>query len=224
VPEKISAADARNANEIPSRLPGGEIPESLPDDPGVDHDPFDEDADEPYVGPTLTISGLSTVRLMGSYATFYPQRLSVAGADLGGALTIAGALQLPTVPLAFGESMLFAQAGAAAAGSWDPASGEVRIDLPVQAVDADGDAAPINVRLTTGTAMARNEAGIVVSLTGTPRVPRTGILRLVAVEKIPVGFRNGGEEHLAVFEILANLSFDNGPSGPAKSGFGRIGG
>jgi hypothetical protein len=215
---------AKQALELPTRT-GDELPETLPEEPGADDDIFDDD-DEPVLGPSLTISGSSTVRIMGSVATFYPQRLNVAGADLGGALSIADAVQFPTVPLAFGESMLFAQAGSALPGSWDPASGQVYFELPLQAVDADGDAAPIKLRLTTGTAMARNEAGIVVSITGTPRVADTGILRLVAVEKIPVGFKNGGEERLAVFEILANLTFGdvNGPSGPGKNGFGRIGG
>lgn len=224
-----------DASEIPSRLPDEDLPETLPEDPAEDDDMFDDDdifedddddseqEEDPFVHPTLTISGQSTVRVMGSQATFYPQALGINGSDLGGPLSVIDALQFPTVPLAFGESMLFSQSGGLVGGSYDPASGSLELQLQAQAIDSDGDAAPLNLALTTGTVLARNEAGNLVQMSGSP-ASSSGILRLVAIEKIPVGFKNGGEEHLAVFEILAQIDFGNGNSTPSVHSFGRIGG
>jgi hypothetical protein len=236
VPDTISEREAEGAGKLPSKIPGADegLPETLPEQPEkddgdlFDDDVFDDDDNQdqdPFNRPALTISGQSTVRILGSSATFYPQEIGVIGTDAGGPISLTGAMRFPQVPLAFGESMLFAQITGGAAGGFDPFTGEVQLQLPVQAVDSDGDAAPLNLRLTTGTVMARNEAGIVVSISGTPRAQGTGIMRLVGIEKIPPGFRNGAEEHLAVFEILASLTFGNTTIGPSKpSKLGRIGG
>jgi hypothetical protein len=89
----------------------------------------------------------------------------------------------------------------------------------MQAVDSDGDAAPIPMRLTTGTIVARNDAGVVVSISGTPR-SGDGLVRLVGIDKIPTGFNNGAEEQLVVVEILASLRFGTSLT---QSGFGQGG-
>ena len=114
--------------------------------------------------------------------------------------------------------MLFAQL-AGVSGGWDSMTGNVQLQMPIQAVDADGDAAPMQLVLTTGTAMERNESGNVVAISGSPRNPGSGLLRLVGIAKIPTGFKNGGEEHLVVFEILASLTFGTSiSSNPAPMG------
>jgi hypothetical protein len=138
-------------------------------------------------------------------------------------MALAQPLQFPQVPLAFGESMLFSQI-APVSGAYSPSSGDVQLQIPVQAIDTDGDAAPLTLNLTTGTVVARNESGKLVTLSGSPRAPKAGVLRLVAIEKIPVGYKNGAEEHLVVFEILASLSFGTSNNEPSESGLGRIGG
>jgi hypothetical protein len=237
---EIGEAEAAEAGRLPSTIPGaGEdgLPTTLPEDLGGDDgDLFDDDTDkdpsknpaddhDPFDSPALRISGMSTVRLLGAVATFYPQELPVLGSDGGGAFALASPLEFPHVPLAFGESMVFAQAGDPS-GGFDAMTGEVLLQLPIQAIDSDGDAAPIVVHFTTSTVVARNESGVVVSLSGTPRVPNSGMLRMVAIEKIPPGFRNGAEQRLVVFEILASLTFSPtlDPSRPGLDGFRRIGG
>jgi hypothetical protein len=234
VPVPAGGAPAGNANEIPSRIPGAEengLPEDVPEDLAGEDSPFDDvfdDDDDPQPSepelnvPALKISALSTVRLLGAAATFYPQDIPVLGGTIGGALGLGQVVQFPQVPLAFGESMVFA-ATSAGMGSFDSGSGSVQIQVPVQAVDADGDAAPMTLNLTTGTVSALNESGQLVTISGTPRASANGVLRLVAIEKIPVGYKNGAEEHLAVFEILASLNFGTSPTKSTRS-FGRLGG
>jgi hypothetical protein len=161
---------------------------------------------------------------MGHTATFYPQQIPILGNQSGGPIGLTGRVEFPQVPLAFGESMLFTQL-TATSGAFDPLTGTVTLQVQLQAVDADGDAAPLMLNLTTGTAVNRGPSGLVVALTGTPRVPESGVLRLVAIEKIPSGYKNGAEEQLAVFEILASLSFGElANSTPRSDAFGRIGG
>jgi hypothetical protein len=204
-------------------------PESLKQDNSLFDDIFDDDskgkklakkkkAEEPLPAtPALVISEVSSIRMLGAAAMFYPQELGVIGSDMGGAMNLAQAFQFPQVPLAFGESMLFSQVGPSV-GAYDPATGSVTIQVPVQAMDTDGDAAPLTLNLTTGTVVARNESGKLVQLSGSPRA-EAGALRLVAIERIPVGFKNGAEEHLVVLEILASLNF--GPiNEPGDSGLG----
>ena len=138
-----------------------------------------------------------------------PQGVRVLGANAGGAIQLAELIQFPIVPLAFGESMLISQAGAGS-GVFDASTGTVRLQLPLVIVDSDGNAAPLLVELTTGTSYGRNDAGIVVSLSGSPRMPDSGWLKLVGLQKIPVGYRNGAEDNLMTFEILGQLSFNSG--------------
>jgi hypothetical protein len=236
--QEITSNDAAGANEIHSRIPdAGEdgLPTTPPGDLGGDDDLFDDDLfddddkkpgeePDPYQAPAFRISGLSTVRLLGAVASFYPQALPVAGSDAGGPFAVNGSFEFPQVPLAFGESMVFAQAGNPT-GGFDALTGQVILQLPVQAVDSDGDAAPIVLNLTTATVVTRNESGVVVSITGSPRVSDTGMLRLVAIEKIPAGFDNGAEQHLIVVEMLASLTFSpTTNSRPGLDGFRRIGG
>jgi hypothetical protein len=218
VPDQISDEEAANASKIPSKTASGEdgeeLPDRLPEEPSLDDDDSrdrklnerEDDDNDPFVSPTLTISGQSIVRVLGGTARFYPQQINVVGTDMGGPIGLMGAVEFPIVSLAFGESMLFAQL-AGVSGGWDSMTGNVQLQLPIQAVDADGDAAPMQLVLTTGTAMERNESGNVVAISGSPRNPGSGLLRLVGIAKIPTGFKNGGEEHLAVFEILASLTF-----------------
>jgi hypothetical protein len=231
VPDQISEEEAANANRIPSKTDGEELPETLPDEPYDDDDDRErdmgerrEDDDDPFVSPTLTISGQSIVRVLGHEAGFYPQAIDVLGTDMGGPLNLLGPVDFPVVPLAFGGSILFAQLGVPASGGWDARSGQVTLQIPIQAVDADGDAAPMQLVLTTGTAMERNQAGAVVAISGTPRDPRSGICRLVGISKIPVGFKNNGEQHLVIVEILASLTFGTSISSSDPAPIGRIGG
>ena len=235
IPDQISDEEASKAKKIPSKTPtgadGDDLPDRLPDEPAIDDDDSRdrdlnkrEDDNDPFVTPTLTISGQSTVRILGGSAQFYPQAINVVGTDMGGPIGLMAQLEFPIVSLAFGESMLFAQVGAGISGGWDSMTGNVQLQVPLQAVDADGDAAPMQLVLTTGTAMERNESGNVVAISGTPRNPGSGLLRLVGIVKIPVGYKNGGEDHLAVFEILASLTFGTSISSSNPAPIGRIGG
>ena len=234
-PEQISEDEAERAGRIPSKIPGGnenELPDRLPEEEErermFDDDIFD-DSDEleanenPITSPALKISGLSSVRLLGSSATFYPQEIPIVGQNVGGPLNLIEHLEFPVVPLAFGESMLFAPTSGAV-GSFDSLTGDVHLELGVQAVDSDGDAAPLLFTMTTGTTYARNEAGVVVSISGTPRAADSGMLRLVGIQKIPVGYRNGAEQHLVVVEILAALDFGTTISPQRPPRMGRLGG
>ena len=78
--------------------------------------------------------------------------------------------------------------------------------------------------MTTGTSFGRNQAGVVVSISGTPRAADTGIVRLVGIQKIPMGYRNGAEQHLVIVEILASLDFGSSIQPSAPSRLDRIGG
>jgi hypothetical protein len=203
-PEQISDEEAANAREVPSKIRDHEddgrdgLPEDLEED-----DPFDQD---PMSSPSMSISGLSSVTLIGSTVRFYPQEVLLLGGVQGGAFNLMQPIQFPLVPLAFGESMLFSQNGPAA-GTYDPGSGQVAMEIVLQAVDSEGHAAPLSISLTTGTALARNDAGVVVSLVGSPRNPGTGLVKLVGIGKIPMGFRNGAENRTVFVEILATLDF-----------------
>lgn len=229
VSREISAEERANARPLPEQAPDGDDPEQIPpdleqdgndpfEDPFDDHDddPFDDDADDaddadnepddPFDSPALAISGFSTVTLLGATVQFYPQSIDVLGADMGGVLQLVQPIRFPSVALAFGESLAFAQNGPVT-GNFDPGAGQVSLHVPVTLVDSDGDAAPLMLALTTGTTVGRNDAGIVVSLTGNARDPGSGFLKLVGIGKVPVGFNNGAEDHLVAVEVLATLTF-----------------
>jgi hypothetical protein len=224
VPDKISAEEAERASPLPEQSPdveGGEQ-ETADDLADPDVDPFDDDdsradrddadadddtepEDPEPAQPILVISGSSSVTLLGTTARFYPQQVGVVGGG-GGPFQLIEPIRFPMVPFAFGESMMLAQSGAVS-GSFNALAGQVDLIVPMAAVDSDGDAAPMVVSLTTGTAVGRNDDGVVVSLTGSPRDPASGVLKLVALHPIPVGFQNGAEQHLVAIEVLAVLNF-----------------
>jgi hypothetical protein len=216
IAEKTSVASDRiTAEERASAHPQHESVETPPEDTAdnsADGDKPESDADDdpPANGmPTFTVSGLSAVTLLGTSARFSPQGVHMLGKDVGGVLQMPEVLQFPQVPLAFGESMVISQAGAGS-GVFEPATGNVKLQVPLVVVDSDGNAAPLVVELTTGISYGRNDAGMVVSISGTPRVPGSGWLKLVGLQRIPVGYRNGAEDNLMSFEILGQLSFNGG--------------
>lgn len=233
VPDVLTPEEQTRARELPEQTPGTDDPEAIPEDlknsnpnadpfedPGDDSGPLDddpEDAEEepdPFTHPTLTISGASSMTLIGKVVRFYPQEIGVLGGDAGGPLQLVGAMAFPIVPLAFGESMAFTQAGAVA-GVFNSTMGQVDLTLPLAAVDSDGDAAPLMVTLTTGTIAAPNDDGIVVSLTGSARNPSSGLLKLVGIQRIPVGFNNNAEDRIVTIEVLATLTFGSTIAGGA---------
>lgn len=182
------------------------------DPPSAGHDPL-----APSGVPAFVVSDASTLTLLGSANQFYPQQVSVAGSGAGGSFRLASNIELPRVLLAFGQSMLFSQNGSAA-GTFDPGSGEVSLSLPVQAVDANGYAAPFLLSLTTGTVVGRNNNGVLISVTGAPRSQDTGTLRLVGIGKIPTGFRNGAEEQFVTIQMQGSLTFPDATSSEVPSG------
>lgn len=226
IPDTISPVEAGRARELSSKVPGGgagPLPDRLPDDAGGgsddwDDDVFDDEDDpgqEPFQSPTLEISHVSLIGLMGSNTTFYPQQVGVVGAPTGGALGLSSEILFPQIALAFGESVAFKQTGPVS-GTFDAATGSVTLDLPITAIDSDGHAAPLpQFQLTTGTSVERNSQGIVVALTGAPRDPVSGLLKLVAMRQIPVGYSNSAEQQLVQMEILAALDFGTAATGPA---------
>jgi hypothetical protein len=216
-PLEISSAEKETARPIPEKTPAAEDLNELPEREASDSEPQDLDTeeleertereeDDPFTQPLFTISGASTISLIGHSNYFYPQDVVVVGADLGGPLTLVQPILFPGIPMAFGETMQFSQVGGVG-GTFDPASGRVDLQLSMAAVDADGASAPMTVLLTTDTTYARNEAGIVVSITGSPRMPDSGILKLVGIQTIPLGFSHSAEGHLVAIEILGQLTF-----------------
>jgi hypothetical protein len=207
-PTPNPAADAPLDDETPAPVRSSRNTSTPPaDEPGPD--------DASSVA-SLIVAPQSSVSLLGTRNSFYPQQLGVLGAATGGAFSLASSVQVPHVPLAFGQSMEFSQQGAAV-GNFDPGSGQVSLSLPLQAVDSRGNAAPVVLSLTTGTVMTRNANGVLLSLTGEPRSVQ-GRLRLVGMGKIPPGYGNGAEEQIVMVEILGNLSFPT--TSAARSGAG----
>lgn len=212
VADRMTAADRAAARPLHESVPdapagpGGSDPADGDDSPTEDP-PKPEEVD-PGATPILTLSNLSAVTLLGTSVRFSPQGIRLEGSPQGGSIGVQELIQFPLVPLAFGESMQILQAGPGA-GVFNPAAGAFKLQLPLVVVDNDGDAAPVLVELTTGTSYGRNDAGIVVSLSGSPRAADSGWLKLVGLQKIPVGFRNGAEDHLVMFEILGRLSFNS---------------
>jgi len=195
------------------------------DDDGVDRDGAEtdggrggrgsaDDADDPdpFTRPMIEISHVSTMTLLGSSVGFYPQQIDVLGADLGGPVQLVGTIVFPHVSLAFGESMVF-QPGGPVSGTFDAGSRHVSLVVPLLAVDSDNRAAPLNLKLTTGTAFGRTEEGNVVSLSGAPRDPGSGLLKLVAIEQIPRGSQSSVEGHAVTVEIVARLTFGTSIAG-----------
>ncbi len=190
--------------------------------PVLDKKPKDP-AEPPPSAPTFAVLQTSTLSLLGSLNSFYPQQVGVLGSATGGSFSLTSALQLPRVPLAFGQSMLFNQAGAAG-GEFDASSGQVTLHLLIEAVDSNGNAAPLNVDMTTGTVYARNSSGVLISMSGQPRAPDSGLMQLVGVGKIPAAspdgtrYRNGGEQQLVIIDIKASLSFPSSTRQPSSEG------
>lgn len=178
---------------------------------GCDRDRMPE---EPFASATLRISDVSTVRLAGSTVDFSSQEIGIIGSNQGGRLVLAQPIGFPQVALAFGESMAITQVDPPS-GEFDASTGMVTLSVALEVTDSEGDSAPVVMTLTTATAMGLNQAGDTVSITGSPRDPATGLVRLVGLEQIPVGFDNGGEGSLLTVEIVASLEF-----GSAVDGFG----
>jgi hypothetical protein len=203
IPDEILPQEKADAPDVPSKIrerdtDAGGIPEDL--DEG---DPLDQD---PIVSPTLSISAVSTVTLFGRTTRFSPQDVGVLGTDLGGPWSLMQPIQFPLISYAFGETMMLAQSGAAS-GTFDPATGQVNLQIPIDAIDSLGRAAPLLVPLTSGTTYVRNDAGIVVALTGDPRAPDSGLVRLVGAGQIPYGYNNAAARRVIFIEILAALRF-----------------
>ncbi len=224
ITNEISAEELAGAQPSPEQAPLGDDPEDIPedlleenplDDDDSKPDPFDDEKDDdpdPFTRPTLTISGTSTVTLLGSSVTFYPQQIDVLGGDGGGPLELLGGISFPAVGFAFGESMVFNPTGSIT-GTFDSQTRQLSLNVPIAAVDSDGDAAPIMLHLTTGMAAGKNDSGIVVSLSGSPRDPASGVLKLVGIQPIPVGHRNGAENHLMFVEVPGRLTFGTSAMG-----------
>ncbi len=172
--------------------------------------------------PKLTISSASILRLLGSTSAFYPQEIGIIGSAAGGPVTLNGSIEFPQLGLAFGESMIFTPTGPIT-GVWDSGTGQVDLQVPVNAIDSDGDAAPLVLNLTTGVAYGRNQSGVVISAAGTPRMPDSQILKLVAIAQIPVGYHNGAEQRLVTLEVLASMTFGSSTNQPRPTVFGRRG-
>jgi hypothetical protein len=73
------------------------------------------------------------------------------------------------------------------------------------------------MNLSTGTVVTRNSSGVLISLTGQPRTPGTGQLRLVGVAKIPPGYRNQAEEQLVMVDLYGVLGFGSSGAGNASN-------
>lgn len=207
VRDTVSREDQDRARSLPEQVPKANR-EDVEDlfDPAEEGTPPKTPKPSERRNPTLRISGVSKVTLLGTSIAFYPQQIGVVGTDRGGPVQLSWPIQFPVVPLAFGESMAISQSGPSS-GAFNVSTGELVLRVPLIVVDSDGDGAAMNVQLTTGTTFGRNDAGLVVSMTGSPRVPESKVLKLVGLEKIPTGYGNGAEDHLVAFEILALLDF-----------------
>ncbi len=212
VPWDPGARPSRGMADRPSNPPPDAVPrdgeEPLPvprPTPADDRDGSSSDPVEPTTTPILAVSPASSLTLLGSRNQFYPQQLGVLGSSSGGSFSLASRLELPRVPLAFGQSMQFQQSGSAV-GTFDSATGQVTLQLSIHAMDNAGNAAPLALSLTTGTVMARNGNGVLLSASGMPR-SAAGNVRLVGIAKIPPGYRNGAEEQLVTLDLVGTLQF-----------------
>jgi hypothetical protein len=213
VTESIGQEEAKRAHKMRSMVDRElEDRNDLPDREEIEAQ--DDEFDRQPFTPTLAISGISNVRLIGSVNTFYPQVIQVDGTEAGGPISLRGSIQFPRVSWAMGDSMDFKQT-APAVGSYDRNTGQVELHVPVNAVDFDNRAAPLPLVLTTGTVVARDETGLVVSMTGSAR-SSSGVLKLVGIQKIPVGYGNNAEQQLVVFELAASLEFGSAPTRLAR--------
>lgn len=203
-PRSISERPTRPPVDLPGRK--GEEPVPLPR-PDAEAVGSESEIDPPVAGVSaLVVSPSSTLRLLGTANQFYAQQISVNGSAGGGSFSLGSALQMPRIPLAFGQSMEFSQNGSAV-GSYDPATGQVTMQLAISAIDSHGNSAPVVFSMTTGTIVSRNANGVLISVTGQPRSPDSGQLRLVGLAKIPTGFRNGAEEQLVTLDVVGSLTF-----------------
>lgn len=193
-------------------------PAAPPSSPGPTTSPTEPDPTEPTAAVTvLTILSSSSLSILGTTNQFYAQQVPLVGAAGSGSFRLASELQMPRIPLAFGQSMSFQQTGAAS-GSIDVATGQVTIEIPMEAVDSNGNTAPLVVSLTTGTVVTRNASGVLVSVTGQARSADSGQLRLVGLGKIPTGFRNGAEEQLVTLDLKGQFDLTAPDSARLDSG------
>jgi len=209
--ESISDDERANARRIQSEHGDGDLASQIREDEESDIFDREREQDEPTMkGPVLEIYPNSLVTIAGYGNTFYPQEIGLVGSEAGGGLGLAQPIQFPTVFMSFGQSVLPSQQGAVV-GTWDPASGNVDLQMPVAFVDSDGDAAMVQIALTTRTAFARDASGDVIALSGTPRQPGSNLVRLVALAKMPRGpmMLDG---FVAQVEILARLDFSTSVS------------
>jgi hypothetical protein len=203
VSETISESETAGAKKLKGEL-NGDLEDLVPEQ-DEERDLFDRDRDEPALKtPVFEIYAASVVRVEGSDNRFHPQEIGLLGHESGGNLGLSKPIQFPMIFLSFGQSILLTQQGPVI-GSWDPATGQVNLQLPVSFVDSDGDAALVQLELTTGTTYARDPEGEVLAMTGVPR-QQDGLTKLVGLEKLVGGgmFLDGS---LAQIEILARIDF-----------------
>lgn len=221
---RIGSSATRSMADRPA-VPTGDVGDDETAVP-VDRNPKDPDELEPKDPkkpetpgvPAFVVTPSSSLTLMGTSNQFYPQQVGVYGSASGGNFSLAGTLQFPKIPLAFGQSVAFTQNGSAV-GTFDPGSGQVTISLALSAIDSNGNAAPVQMVLTTGMVQTRNTSGVLISMTGQSRIPGTGQLRLVGIGKIPPNHRNQAEEQLVMVDLLASLGFgSSGTENASASG------
>ncbi len=160
----------------------------------------------------FVVASSSSLSLMGTMNRFYPQQIGVSGSESGGAFGLVTGIQFPKIPLAFGQSMTFAQNGPAT-GQYDHSSGQTELRMILDATDSNGRTAPVDMRLTTGSVVTRNNSGVLISVNGQPRVGSSGQLRLVGIGKIPLNFGNAAEQQLVMVDIIASLAFGSSGQG-----------
>lgn len=210
----------RSISERPSASSSGDEPAPLNGNRKKPADLEKKPEDPPTTpgAPFLTVSAESSLSVFGSKGRLSPQKVGVLGSASGGSFTLASGIQFPSISIGFGQSLMFTQTGAAV-GSFDPSSGQVTLVVPLDAVDPNGNAAPMIMEMTTGAVVARNNNGVLVSLAGQPRTPDSGLLHLVSMKQIPTGHRNSAEQQFVFLEIWASLTFpraDAGASGGAN--------
>ncbi len=203
----LSESDRRNARELPSE-PDDDVDGS---DREIDDDRGGRgDDDDPFTSPTLAISATSQVGIIGDYNYFYPQAIGVLGSDAGGPLQLAAEIQFPQVNTGMGQSIEFRQASPIS-GTWNPGTGEVRLQFTMRGTDSDNRAAVFPIELTTGMSYGRDDSGTVLALPGMPRNPLTGHVTLVGLGLIPAGVTSFGNQ-LVRIDLRAKLDF-----GPAAT-------
>ncbi len=155
----------------------------------------------------------STAGLIGSASPLSEQSIPLArGIPLADWRTTHVVL-LPRIDLAFDEFVHLEQSGAAA-GTFDPASGAITLDLDVRLEDSDGVVVTFPVELTTGRTNGTDPDGGSVCpglpsdpavCEGTPRDPASGALRLVAITQLPANAGTILDRELLFLEISGTI-------------------